>query len=81
MLTKEHANGITLESIQFKNIATKVAAFCMQKIKEYSNVKELSYTEQKCIDSFFAIKLRYNHDSKSCKYTQPYIHKNHNKNT
>ena len=40
MLTKEHANGITLESIQFKNIATKVAAFCMQKIKENSNVKK-----------------------------------------
>ena len=53
----------------------------MQKIKEYSNVKELSYTEQKCIDSFFAIKLRYNHDSKSCKYTQPYIHKKYKKNT
>ena len=54
MLTKEHANGITLErererereSIQFKNIATKVAAFCVQKIKEYSKVKkEVSYTE------------------------------------
>ena len=47
MLTKEHANGITLErkNIQFKNIATKVAAFCMQKIKENSNVKEVSYTE------------------------------------
>ena len=48
MLTKEHASGITLErerereSIQFKNIATKVAAFCVQKIKEYSNVKEVS---------------------------------------
>ena len=51
MLTKEHANGITLErerererereSIQFKNIATKVAAFCVQKIKEYSTVKKL----------------------------------------
>ena len=49
MLTKEHANGITLErererereSIQFKNIATKVAAFCVQKIKEYSKVKKL----------------------------------------
>ena len=54
MLTKEHANAITLESIQFKNIATKVAAFCMQKIKENSNVKEVSYTEQKCIASFFA---------------------------
>ena len=55
MLTKEHANGITLESIQFKNIATKVAALCVQKIKEYSNVKkEVSYTEQKCIASFFA---------------------------
>ena len=40
MLTKEHANGITLESIQFKNIATKVAAFCMQKIKENGNVKK-----------------------------------------
>ena len=49
MLTREHANGITLErereSIQFKNIATKVAAFCMQKIKEYRNVKKVSYTE------------------------------------
>ena len=47
MLTKEHANGITLERacIQFKNIATKVAEFCMQKIKEYNNVKEVSYTE------------------------------------
>ena len=47
MLTKEHANGITLEreSIQFKNIATNVAAFCVQKIKEKSNVKEVSYTE------------------------------------
>ena len=48
MLTKEHANSIILErvreSIQFKNIATKVAAFCMQKIKENSNVKEVSYT-------------------------------------
>ena len=55
MLTKEHANGITLESIQFKNIATKVAAFCVQKIKENSNVKkEVSQTEQKCIASFFA---------------------------
>ena len=46
MLTKEHANGITLErereSIQFKNIATKVATFCVQKIKENSNVKEVS---------------------------------------
>ena len=48
MLTKEHANSITLErerereSIQFKNIATKVAAFCVQKIKENSNVKEFS---------------------------------------
>ena len=41
MLTKEHANGITLKSIQFKNIATKVAAFCVQKIKEYSAVKKL----------------------------------------
>ena len=49
MLTKEHVNGITLErererereSIQFKNIATKVAAFCVQKIKEYSTVKKL----------------------------------------
>ena len=41
MLTKEHANGITLESRQFKNIATKVATFCMQKIKEYSTVKKL----------------------------------------
>ena len=41
MLTKEHANGITLERIQFKNIATKVAAFCVQKIKEYSTVKKL----------------------------------------
>ena len=91
MLTKEHANGITLErerererereSIQFKNIATKVAAFCVQKIKEYSNVKEVSYTEQKNITSFFALKVRYNHDSKSCKYTQPYIHKNITKNT
>ena len=40
MLTKEHVNGITLESRQFKNIATKVAAFCMQKIKEKSNVKK-----------------------------------------
>ena len=40
MLTKEHANGITLESIEFKNIATKVATFCMQKIKENSNVKK-----------------------------------------
>ena len=78
MLTKEHANGITLESIQFKNIATKVAAFCMQKIKENGNVKELSYTEQKCIDSFFAIKLRYNHDNKSCKYTHIYIVTKHN---
>ena len=56
MLTKEHANGITLESIEFKNIATKVATFCMQKIKENSNVKEVSYTEQKCIASF----LRFN---------------------
>ena len=64
MLTKEHANGITLErererereSIQFKNIAAKVAAFCVQKIKENSNVKEVSYTEQKCIASFFAFK-------------------------
>ena len=58
MLTKEHANGITLErereSIQTKNIATKVVAFCVQKIKENSNVKEVSYTEQKCIASFFA---------------------------
>ena len=49
MLTREHANGITLErereSIQFKNIATKVATFCVQKIKEYNNVKEVSYTE------------------------------------
>ena len=58
MLTKEHANGITperkRESIQFKNIAIKVAAFCVQKIKENSNVKEVSYTEQKCIASFFA---------------------------
>ena len=49
MLTREHANGITLErereSIQFKNIATKVAAFCVQKIKENSNVKEFSYTQ------------------------------------
>ena len=45
MLTREHANGITLEreSIQFKNIATKVAAFCMQKIKENSNVKKVSF--------------------------------------
>ena len=42
MLTKEHVNSITLESIQFKNIVTKVAAFCMQKIKEYNNVKEVS---------------------------------------
>ena len=48
MLTKEHASGITLErerereSIQFKNIAIKVAAFCVQKIKEYSKVKEVS---------------------------------------
>ena len=50
MLSKELANGISLErererereSIQFKNIATKVAAFCVQKIKEYSNVKEVS---------------------------------------
>ena len=50
MLTKEYANGITLERerereterIQFKNIATKVAAFCVQKIKEYNNVKEVS---------------------------------------
>ena len=47
MLTKEHANVATLErerereSIQFKNIATKVAAFCVQKIKEYSTVKKL----------------------------------------
>ena len=64
MLTKEHASSITLESererererenIEFKNIATKVATFCMQKIKENSNVKEVSYTEQKCIASFFA---------------------------
>ena len=54
MLTKEHANGITLESIQFKNTAIKVAALCVQKIKENSNVKEVSYTEQKCIASFFA---------------------------
>ena len=35
MLTREHANGITLErerereSIQFKNIATKIATFCV----------------------------------------------------
>ena len=48
MLTQEHANSITLErererdTIQFKNIATKVAAFCVQKIKENSNVKEVS---------------------------------------
>ena len=56
MLTKEHANGITLKSIQFKNIAIKVATFCVQKIKEYNNVKEVSYTEQKCIASF----LRFN---------------------
>ena len=42
MLTKEHANGITLKRIQFKNIDTKVAMFCVQKIKEYSNVKEVS---------------------------------------
>ena len=41
MLTKEHVNGITLESRQFKNIAAKVATFCMQKIKEYSTVKKL----------------------------------------
>ena len=41
MLTKEHANGITLERIQFKNIAAKVAAICVQKIKENSKVKEL----------------------------------------
>ena len=75
MLTKEHANGITLESIQFKNIATKVAAFCVQKIKGYNNVKEVSYTEQKCIASFFAIKVRYNHDSKSCKYTKSFVQK------
>ena len=75
MLTKEHVNGITLESRQFKNIAAKVATFCMQKIKENGNVKELSYTEQKCIDSFFAIKLRYNHDSKSCKYTKSFVQK------
>ena len=63
MLTKEHANGITLERererererIQFKNIAIKVATFCVQKIKEDSKVKkEVSYTEQKCIASFFA---------------------------
>ena len=54
MLTKEHANGITLESRQFKNTAIKVAAFCVQKIKGYNNVKEVSYTEQKCIASFFA---------------------------
>ena len=50
MLTREHANGITLErerererereSIQFKNIATKVATFCVQKIKENSKVKK-----------------------------------------
>ncbi len=53
MLTREHANGITLErererereSIQFKNRATKVATFCVQKIKEYRNVKKVSYTE------------------------------------
>ena len=45
MLTKEHANGIILERIQFKNIVTKVAAFCVQKIKEYRNVKKVSYTE------------------------------------
>ena len=38
MLTKEHANGITLESIQFKNIATKVATFCMQKIKDSKSI-------------------------------------------
>ena len=56
MLTKEHANGITLESIEFKNIATKVATFCMQKIKENSNVKkEVSQTEQKCIASFLRL--------------------------
>ena len=53
MLTKEHANGITLESIQFKNIATKVAAFCMQKIKENSNVKKKLVRQSKNVQLAF----------------------------
>ena len=47
MLTREHANGITLErereSIQFKNIATKVALVCMQKINYIKNIKLVIY--------------------------------------
>ena len=53
MLTKEHANGITLESIQFKNIATKVAAFCMQKIKENGNVKKKLVRQSKNVQLAF----------------------------